>query len=301
MNLDRFTVFAAVAKYRSMSRASEELFISQPAVSKHLRLLEENYKTKLYARGGKGIELTEAGRIFLRSVKTIFRQHERLKQTLSTAISGSKDAVLTVGGSYGPSASLLPSLMARFRKSHPGVQLHLRTADRLVVERMILNGEIDLAVLNNPPRNRHLTMVPYRSEPLVAFVAPNHALARKGRANWEDLKRLGIIFRKPSVGKGMTERFVQSLKKTGREVKVVMHCESPEAVKTAVREEMGIGLLIKDIIEDSIRRREFREIKLPGETIEGKSFIVYHKTRPLSPLAQDFHKLLRTQRDKLRS
>ena len=65
-----------------------------------------------------------------------------------------------------------------------------------------------------------------------------------------------------------------------------------------VRSKLGVGILFRDVVENNIKRGEFKAIKLPGETIEGKSFIVYHKTRPLSPLAQDFLTLLQTRRTK---
>ena len=158
MTLDRFKVFAAVARHRGITRVSQELHVTQPAVTKQLKALEREFNTNLYKRNGLGIELTEAGQTFLRGVKKILKGYDALIQTMSTSRSPTKIETLTVGGSYGPSAELLPSLMARFRKSHPGVQLRLRTADRLVIERMILNGDVGLAVLNNPPPNRHLTM-----------------------------------------------------------------------------------------------------------------------------------------------
>jgi len=80
-----------------------------------------------------------------------------------------------------------------------------------------------------------------------------------------------------------------------------MHCESPEAVKVAVSRGMGVGILFKDVISDGLKKGEFRELRLPVDGIDGKSFIVYHKTRPLSPVAQDFLKLLQAQRARFKS
>ena len=77
-----------------------------------------------------------------------------------------------------------------------------------------------------------------------------------------------------------------------------MECDSPEAVKTAVAREMGVEILYKDVIAESIRQGEFRSLKLPSGTMNGKSFIVYHKTRPLSGTALEFLKLLRKYRAK---
>ena len=300
MNLDQFTVFAAVAKHGNVTRAADELSISQPAVTKHLKLLEENYKTKLYTRGGTGIELTPAGHLFLKEVKAILSRVEGLREKLGGA-AVTRGESLTVGGSYSPSAVLLPSLLARFKKSHPQVDLNLRTDNRLNIERLILNGAVEVAVLTNPPLNHHLAIEPYRTEPLVAFVANHHPLAAKNQLTWEDLGRIGFIMRRPVGSPSLSREFIRSLKDQGVTLKAVMHCQSPEAVKVAVSRRMGVGILFKDVISDSLKKDEFRELTLPVKGLDGKSFIVYHKTRPLSPVAQDFLKLLRAHRARFKS
>src|SRR3970040_1417586 len=137
MTLDRFKVFAAAARYRSVTRAAEELHITQPAVTKQLKALERDYNANLYRRNGRGIELTEAGQVFLGKVKTILRNYDSLTETSKSNGSAAKVETLTVGGSYSPSAVLLPSLLAHFKKSHPQVDLNLRTDNRRNIERLI--------------------------------------------------------------------------------------------------------------------------------------------------------------------
>jgi DNA-binding transcriptional LysR family regulator len=107
--MDRFKVFAAAARYGSVTRASEELCITQPAVTKQLKALERDYNTNLYRRNGRGIELTEAGQVFLGKVRTILRNYDSLTQTSKANGSAARVETLTIGGTYSPSASLLPS------------------------------------------------------------------------------------------------------------------------------------------------------------------------------------------------
>ena len=117
MTLDRFKVFATVARYRSVTRASEELYITQPAVTKQLKALERDYNANLYRRYGRGIELTEMGQVFLGKVKQILKGYNSLESLIQTSTASRSTAevnTLTIGGTYAPSASLLPSLMARF-------------------------------------------------------------------------------------------------------------------------------------------------------------------------------------------
>jgi LysR family transcriptional regulator, transcriptional activator of the cysJI operon len=298
MTLDRFKVFAATAKYRSVTGASEALYITQPAVTKQLKALERDFNATLYKRNGRGIELTEAGQIFLEKVKKILRNYDSLIRTSRVHRSTGKVETLTIGGSYSPSAVLLPSLLARFEKSHPDVQLKLRTDNRPNIERLVFKGKVELAVVSNPTSNRHLSVEPYRTESLVAFVANNHPLSRKKHLTWDDLGRHGFVIREPLEGQGATAQFIRRLKNQGVKLRVVMQCESPEAVKVAVKRRMGVGILFKDVISDSLKNGEFRELTLPVERLEGKTFIVYHKSRPLSPLAQYFLSLLRQRQDR---
>ena len=296
VTLRQLRIFIVAATRLNLGAAAVELQTSQPAVSQQLRLLREELGKELYRKVGGGIQLTAAGSLLLKEAKAILSRVDNLGARLHAEPAARATESLTVGGSYSPSAVLLPSLLARFKKSHPLVELKLRTDNRPNIERLVLKGAVELAVLSNPTSNHHLAIEPYRTESLVAFVANNHPLRRKKQLTWEDLGRLGFVIRQPLEGQGATAQFIRRLKDRRVKLKVVMHCESPEAVKVAVSRRMGVGILFKDLIADSLKKGEFRELTLPVEGLDGKSFVVYHKTRPLSPVAQDFLKLLRAHR-----
>lgn len=291
-------VFAAVAKHRSATRASAELHISQPAVTKQLKLLEKNYNTKLFVRAGHGMQLTDQGRLFLRDVKTILERYKTLGQKFSAIRSEFAVQTLTVGGSYSPSAYLLPWLLALFKKSHPQVQLNLRSNNRAAIERMILNYEVDIAVLNNAESHPLLTTEFYRQESLVAFVSINHPLAKKRKASWHDLERTPLIIRKPLAGRGTAEQIIRAMKTLRLKPNIVLRCETPHAVKAAVASNMGLGILFKETIEPEVKSGEFKLVELPPADYSGESFIVYRKDRPLSACAQDFLELLRQRQQR---
>lgn len=291
--LDHLRVFAAVARHRNVTRASKELRISQPAVTKHLRLLEESYNAKFYTRGGEGIELTDIGRVFLRDVKMFLKHHERLKEKVHNAISRTKADSLTVGGSYTPSASLLPSLVADFKRSHPNVELSLHAGTKVAIERMVINSEVDIAIITNAASSRALMIEPFRREPLVAFVSKIHPLAKKRHLRFQDIERVPLVIRKPAGKTGTAEQFLQQARRKGLKLNIAMRCESPEAVKAFVRTKMGIGLLFQATVEPEVRSGEFKIIKLPEQNFEGRSSIVYPKNRPLSRPAEEFLELLR--------
>lgn len=296
MTIDRFMVFAAVAKHHNVTRASEELHISQPAVTKQLKLLEQNYKTKLFDRASKGMQLTERGRVFLREIQVLLKRYERLQEKYRATRPESAVQTLIVGGSYSPSAYLLPSLLALFKSSHPDVQLELRTSSRAGIEGMLLHSEADIAVINNAASHPLLISEPYRKVPLVAFVAKNHPLSTIPRSSWQTFGPTPLIIIKPVGGGWTAEQLMREMKTQGLTPNIVMRCETPEAVKAAVASKMGMGILFRETIELEVRRGQFKLVKLPLGNLSGESYIVYRNDRPLSAPAQEFRQILRQGR-----
>ncbi len=300
MPLYDFEVFAIVAGYRNLTRASGDLHLSQPALTHQLKTLEAKYKTKLYRKVRNGIELTDAGKLVFKYATKVLRQHDGLKLRLSTTTAAMKVPSLTVGGSYSPSIALLPGLLTRFRKRHPGVQLNLTTDKKREIEKRIETSEVDIAVVTNPTPSQFLVVEPYRNEPLVAFVSSTHPLAGKRKLTLKDLIRIPLVIRDGKGGHGSTEQILKDLRKNGVSSEIAMRCDSPQAVKEAVRQNLGLGILFKTSIAADIRRGEFKKINLVGLELVGKSYIVYHKYKLLTPSAQAFLELLRREKTKSR-
>ncbi len=300
MTLDHLRVFATVAKHQNVTRASKELRISQPAVTKHLRLLEETYNAKFYTRGGAGLELTQIGRDFFRAVRQFLKHHERLQETVRDAVARSKTTPLTVGGSYSPSVSLLPSLVADFKTSHPNVEVKLHTGSKLAIERMVVNSEIDIAVVTGTPSSRALAIETFRREPLVVCVLKTHPLARKRHLSFQDIECVPLAIRKAAGKAGTAEQFLQSLKRNGLKPNVAMRCDSPEAVKAFVRTKMGIGILFQETVEPELKSGEFKMLNFLEHNLEGQIFLIYAKNRSLSVAAEEFLKFLRQRQSTAR-
>jgi DNA-binding transcriptional LysR family regulator len=194
---------------------------------------------------------------------------------------------------------VLPLLLAIFRKNHPHVLINLRSDNSAAIERMIINDEVDIALINNVSANHLLAIEHYRREQLVAFVPRNSSLSRKQNLTWQDLSRVHIIIRRSIHGHGGSEQFIQTLTKRGIVPNIVFRCDSPEAVKAAVKKKIGVGILFKETITHELKKGELKLLKLPPEHFVGGSFIVYRKDRPLSKAAQEFRQLLRQHQHRL--
>jgi DNA-binding transcriptional LysR family regulator len=294
--LDQISLFAAVAKHVSVTKASQEFRVSQPWVSTQLKQLEIHYATKLYRKVGRGIEITDMGRRFLRDIAPILDQVARLENQFKRLPRQVERETLTVGGSFSACAALLPSLLARFRLKHPAVDLVIRTATSDGLECLLLAGDLDLAVTVRAAPSAKLVSEPLRRERIAMFVLSSHSLARRKNLKLAEILDEPLIIRGGSGSSGVTDDALTDLCAQGAELKIGMRCDGPTAIKAAVREKMGVGVLFADSIKAEVQRGEFKILEVPGLELEGNSYIVYSKNRPIAPPAREFLDLLRSVR-----
>ncbi len=299
MTFKQFTIFASAARHLNITKAAKELRISQPSVSQQLKTLEDTYKAKFYRRIGRGIELTETGRMFLNRINPILDQLGKLNASFEDTLSGVHTEPLVVGGPHGLSALLLPSLLALFQRSHPQVQVTLLTKNMHALEQAVLDGEVEIAIISRPSSYPSLIVEPYRREKLIAFVAKNHPLAKRGMQAFCDLPCLPVLITAVKGG-GSAEKVLRQMEDQGYRFNIAMRCGSPDALKIAVKRNAGVGILHADTIGPELRRGEFKAIRLPGIKLEGDSFIIYRRDKLLSSAARDFLTLLRQWRGKNR-
>jgi len=167
MTLRRLQLFVAAAKGLTLTKVSHALHVSQPAISRQLRLLQEEYNLTLFHRNGRGLELTADGKTFLKKIESIIAQVEQLKKNHSGEVGAERSKLLTIIGTHGPCAMFLPAIVAKFRKRHPEVQIELRADTIARVEDMIVKGEAEIGVTTSRPRSRRVACEPYMTQKLV--------------------------------------------------------------------------------------------------------------------------------------
>ncbi len=219
MILNQIGIFAAVAKHVSITRASEEFRVSQPWVSQQLKQLEDHYATKLHRRVGRGVEITEAGRHFLRNITPILEQVAKLDIKFKPAATKTVKEVLRVGGSFSASAALLPSLLARFHKRHPAADLELRTGTSEQLERLVLSAVLELAVTVRAAPSADLASEALRRERVAMFVPATHALAKRKRLQLSDVLADPLTIRGGRGSDGVTDEALTQLGAERMEIK----------------------------------------------------------------------------------
>ncbi len=234
----RLTVFRTVAQRQHFSRAADDLDISQPAVSKHIQMLEAEWGVRLFHRLGSRVELTDAGRILADYAERVAVLTEEAQRVL-TELAGLQRGYLRLGASTTPGLYLLSEVLARFQGRYPGVEVSLAISNSTDVARRMLNAEFDLGFTSMPAETPGLQVRPFAEDEIVLIVPPGHALAQQRGLSPQVFAEVTLILRE--AGSGTRRLAEMRLAQFGLQPKRVMELAGCEAVKRAVAAGLGVA------------------------------------------------------------
>lgn len=293
MNMDYLKAFAAAARHRNITKAALELRTSQPSLSKQLKKLEQTYNVKLLQRSGMGVEPTSDGMEFLTFTESILKQLQMLERRFSKPLNRGRMSRLRVGSGYALSGSILPKLLAEFEKQHAQVEVDLISNTPNVLEQMLVKGTLDIAVNSVSPSAAELIGEPFMRLKVIAIAAKAYRLPSAREMSLGARKKLPLIMRKGLNPGGITETLLKQMREQGAKPRILMRCDSPEAIKTAVSKKLGAGILYEHLVKDGLTRGVFKRFPIPGLPAESLTYVVYNKSRPLSASAAAFLNVLR--------
>ncbi|PZF74130.1 LysR family transcriptional regulator [Taibaiella soli] len=287
----RLQVFHTVARRLSFTKAAEELFITQPGVTKHIRGLEEHFKTKLFERKGNSIQLTEGGKTLLRYTNSLEQTYASLEQEMY-ALSGIAKGTLTIGASTTLSQYVLPPLFADFRNRNNEVTLQLISGNTEYIEQGLLSGIMDLGFIEGQTRNKQIKYIPFRKDELLLVGRTEHPLGKKKTLKIADLQSARLIMREH--GSGTLEVILNALKKTGikwQDLSVEMQLDATEAIKSYLLHSDCLAFISRNAIQHELAQNEFRVFTIPGLKIERPFSLIHLQGKP-SRLAESFIKFI---------
>jgi LysR family transcriptional regulator, low CO2-responsive transcriptional regulator len=289
MTLHQLRIFESVARHLNVTRASQEVHLSQPAVSQQIKLLEQECETRFVVRIGQGVELTERGRAFLDAIRPIVAQVRDVESTFKVKSNDKKSSFLTVGGSRNHSVTVLPEILRAFKQNHPWVQFAVESDDSGTMEQRVLSDEVEIALINHPSSSDQIAYESYKEMEIVAFALAASPFVGK-KLTLTELFQIPLVVRRRSTT-------LRELLKKGYKPNIAVECDLSEAVKAAVQRELGVGILYRETVEVDLKSRDLKILDVPElERIRTKSFIIYNKCKPLSGVAQAFLHALRESR-----
>jgi len=259
----RLKVFQCVAQNLSFTKASNELFITQPAITKHIKELESEFEVKLFDRVGNKILLTQAGSILLSYTDHIISLHNEAKFELSQ-LKGNLEGNLRLGASTTIAQYVIPSALAKFNQRFPEIKLTLTSGNTERIEQRLLKNEIDIGIVEGKPTNTDIRYSPFLNDELLVFTSSQNATIPNTVSNDEFVK-LPLVLRERGSGTlEIIEKSLQHYRISPKQLNVLMFLGSTEAIKSFIKTGNGVGIVSRFAIEHELPNNIFRLINTPS-------------------------------------
>jgi DNA-binding transcriptional LysR family regulator len=301
MDLRRLEVFAKVAELGSFSRAADTLHLTQPTVSEHVRALEEELGVRLLDRLGRGATPTPAGRLLVGYARRALALAREARQAIDQ-FQGRMRGELIVGGSTIPGEYVLPALIGQFKAKYPDISIRLRVGSTRQVSDWVEHGDVEAGVVGARPTSAALASRPLMSDVLVIAVPAEHPWAGRGSVTLAEVTAEPLIVRER--GSGSREAFERALAEAGLDLgafRVVGEIGSTQAIKQAVRAGVGVTVISARAVEDECRARLLACVRIDDLSVTRSFYLVTHRERTRSPLAEAFVGFVESQTSEIAS
>ena len=284
VTIRQLQIFATAAAHLSFARTSEQLHLTQAAVSLQVKQLEDLVGLALFERRGRKVHLTEAGEHLSRYARVVL-DALRDADAAITALKGMRGGRIAVGA-VSTAKYFAPALIARFRQRYPDVRVALSVNNREVIVRELERNEIDLAIMGTPPQRFETVAVPFADHPLVVIAPPSHPRARERGIPLEALAGERFLVREQGSGtRSSMERFFGE---RGFAPKIDSVMNSNETIKQAVMADMGIALLSRHTIGLELEVGRLVELDVQGLPLMRRWYLVQRAGRFVSPATAAF-------------
>lgn len=288
MELHQLRYFVAVAETGNFTRASERNHITQPSLSQQILNLEKEVGHKLFHRLGRKAVLTEAGTTFLERARRILFEVENAAKELKD--SPSLDRRITVGAVPTVAPYLVAPLVERCRETHPNLVIHVREDFRSDLSRLVVEGDLDLAVVTLPVKDHRLSIEPLLTEPLLLVVGKNHPLAGRSEISVNDL--VDETFVTMGDSSTLAAQIRAFLGNHNFSPKVGYRCAQVATLKLFVGMGAGISIL-PQVARRPADRETLAYIRLTGSVPTREIAVIRHLQRYQSRGAEQFLGVLR--------
>jgi len=286
--LRQLQVFEKVASHLSHSRAAEELFLSQPAVSMQIKQLEESIGLPLFEQMGKKIFLTGAGRELLHYARNIAQQLAEMESVFGE-MKGLKLGKLTLSV-VNTANYFTPQLLAKFSHRYPEINMNLQVANRDAVLKQLADNSTDLAIMGQPPDGLDLSAESFLNNPLVVIATPAHPLTQLKHVKFDKLAKETFLSREKGSGtRSAMERVFEQHKIRPH---ISMEMETNEAIKQAVQAGMGLGILSLHSIELELETKRLAILNVEHFPLLRHWFVAHRNNKRLSTAASAFKNFL---------
>ncbi len=289
INFNQLRVFYQTAKYLSCTRAAEKLYVTQPAVTAQVKLLEESCNLKLFKKKGRKIYLTDEGKTLYNYASKVF-EYEKDIENVIDEMRALKRGVLRLGTTKAYARYFMPFLITSFREAYPHIKIHLDEGSSLDMIHSLIDLKNEVAIIARAEDNPDICFIPFSHEELVLITAPENRLVRRKSVLVQDLGKEPIIMKEKGSG---TRKLVNELfAKHGLSPNILMETSNTEFIKQLVHRGDGISFVVREAVTAELQEGRLATVSIKGQKIFLDVSIAYLRDQNLSRPAQAFLEML---------
>jgi DNA-binding transcriptional LysR family regulator len=292
VNLNQLRAFYLAAREKSITKAAEALFVTQPAVTMQIRALEQSLSLKLLRKRGKSIELTDVGEGLYGYAKRIFEIVEEMEYVVKGYADLSQGS-LTIGTTRSFARHLMPGLLSRFQERFPGVRVYLRVGSSQEIADGVMEFKYDLGVICRLPFPSRLRVLPFTKEQFCLVTSPHHRFAGREKVSVDELRNEPIIIRES--GSGSRHAILSFFEAYGVRPSVLVEAGSVEFIKEYIIKGRGISFLYMPEVRLEMKLGLLVSVSLAEGAIFINTDIIFPGEVEPSPAARAFLNLIKPQ------
>lgn len=260
----RLKVFQTVAHKLSFTKAATELFITQPAVTKHIHELEQHLGTALFKRNGNSISLTPSGEVVLRYAEKIFETYTALESELAQ-LNDITSGNLRIGASTTIAQNILPKILALFKKAYPKISYTFTQANTDSISLQVIAEKIDIALVEGNSHFPQLAYEPFAKDEIVLVTRSNGSLAKKAEIAPQELLEIPLVLREAGSGTlDVVLRALAEAKINPKELRVETRFQSSGSIKQyLLHSDTAAFLSIQSVLKE-LKYNELSVIDVEG-------------------------------------
>ena len=286
MDIHHLKIFVSVYRNKSFTRASEELHISQPTISEHIKNLESSLGCRLFDRLGRSIMPTAEADVLYPRALPLLDSMAQIQEEVSATGTGIKGKLI-IGASTIPGAYILPRVASSFKKKYPDVAYEILIGDSAKTIAMVLQHDILCGIVGARATSDKLTYTPLLEDELILAAAPN--VLDKKTITLEQLATIPFLQREKGSGTRQTfESFLEKNKVSTDSFNIVATLGSTSSVKQAVKAGLGASVISRIAVQEELTNGLLEEIRIKNQKLNRKFYIVRQKKRTLPPQYQAF-------------
>ncbi|HUA96825.1 MAG TPA: LysR family transcriptional regulator [Terracidiphilus sp.] len=276
--------FLQVCRLKSFSRAAEKLGVTQPAISAQIRSLEKEVGARLFDRDGGKVTFTAAGRLFEPFAEHCLQCQSHIVVAVNELYRSARGEV-SVSASEATSLYVLPPVFAQYKKHYTRVNLNIIRAEHLRSLEMVMNRDVDFAVVSMPVKDPRLVVQVIHRDDIVLAVSPTHPLARRDTIKLDEMLQYPMLLLKQGRQRSLVNTFFESFDARPR---IAMELDSSELLKRLICAELGMGFLPRANVMDDEHAGLLKIVKVEGMRLTRELALIFRKDRTLTHAAQAF-------------